>query len=123
MLDNRVAQFGGADVAVELHGKFWPDRDAYFTTYLTNTAPAFIGIRTERLAAHERNASMSQRMEMRQGKFRRKAMVEHYVSDAIDGPVSGDGNHRNLERMLQQSINGNEGFRTPAEKHLTVFFN
>src|SRR5258708_2421485 len=122
MLDNRVAQFGGTDVAVKLHSEFRSDRDAYFTSYLNDATPAFIGIQTERLAAHERNVSMSQRMQMCQGKFRRKAVVEYQVSDAIDRTVSSDGNHRNRERMLQQSINGNEGFRTSAEKHLTVFF-
>src|SRR5258708_24442039 len=122
MLDDRVAQFRGADVAVQLYGKFWCDRNAYFASYLNDAPPAFTSILAKSLPADECNVSMSQSMQMRQNQFCRKTVVEYQVGDAIDRKVSTDCHNRNWERMLQRRINGNKSFRAPAEEHSTVFF-
>src|SRR5258708_23629664 len=122
MLDNRVPQFGGADVAVKSHREFRSNRDAYFTSYLNDTTPAVSSVRAKGLAAHKGNASMSQGVQMSQNQLCRKTVVEYQVSHTVDGTVSAYCHNGNRERMLQRRINGDKSLRAPADEHSAVFF-
>src|SRR5258708_32372324 len=62
-------------------------------------------------------------MEMCEGKLGGEAMIEHNVRDTGNRPMAGDRNNGDRKGGFQSCIDGNEGFRAPAKKHLPVFFN
>src|SRR5208282_202475 len=61
-------------------------------------------------------------MQMGESKFSGKAVVEHNIGDAVDGPMTGKRDYRNSEIVLQRGINGKESFRAAPQKHLAILF-
>src|SRR5258708_466709 len=84
VLHHRIAQLRGVNVALKLHTEFWVDWKAHLPRHFNETAPAFVGIRTERLPAHEDDPAMSQGIKVRQRKFRCPPVVQQYIGDASD---------------------------------------
>jgi hypothetical protein len=66
------------------------------------------------------DVAMTQRMKMREGKLGCEAMVENNVRDTGNRPMAGDNNNGDRKRAFQGSIDGNEGFRATAKKHLAA---
>src|SRR5271155_2497018 len=110
MLRHRVSQLRRGEVELQLNHQFGVDLDAELPGDGHEAAPAIAGVGAECLASHEGNLTVSQLMEVPEGKLGGAAVVEQDVGHPLNVLVTSNGYDWDRQAVLQRRVDGDEAF-------------